>query len=340
MPHRQDVRAAVLTPIPALLRERGIDPRRILAGVGLDPGVFADPDQRIPFAVAGALLAGCVRATGAPDFALRVASRLTLAHLGLLAHLMRNSATIGDAITNLVRHLHLNDRGAVPYFLDLGFGQVAIGYVVYRHDTPGIPHVYDLALGVGCAILRELCGPEWRPVRVSFAHGRPRDPRPWRRHFGAPVEFDAPHSEIVFAARWLAKGIADANAANRQVAETAALAVEADGGRIAPRVQRIVHGLVLAGDANAPHVSALLGLHERALRRRLRDEGTTFQALVNAARFEVAQQLLQETCLPVSEIAAALHYADATAFSRAFRRMGGASPSAWRARVGRSAGRK
>lgn len=340
MPNRQDVRIAVFTPVPALLRERGIDPGPLLAGAGLDEGAFADPDHRIPFAAAGALLDGCVRATETPDFALRVAARFALAQLGLLAHLLRNCPTVGDAITNLIRHLHLNDRGAVPYFVDMGQGQVAVGYVVYRHDTPGIAHVYDLALGVGFAILRELCGPGWRPVRVSLAHARPRDPQPWRRHFGAPVAFDAPHSEIVFAARWLSQRIADADAANRRAAEEAALVLEADGGQIAPRVQRIVHGLVMAGDAGAPRVSALLGLHERALRRRLQAEGTTFQALVNAARYGIARQLLQQTLLPVSEIAAALHYADATAFSRAFRRMGGRSPSAWRARFRRPAGRK
>lgn len=331
-PPPQDLRVAVLAPIPALLRERGRDPRRLLAGVGLSESVLARPDHRIPFATAGALLEACVRATGVPAFPLLVAARFTLEDLGLLAPLMRNSRTVGGALASLVRHLHINDRGAIPYVLDLGQGHVALGYVVYRHDTPGIVHVYDLALAVGCRIMQSLCGSAWKPVRVALAHGKPRDPRPWRSHFGAPVEFDAPHSEIVFAAHWLAKPIAAADAANRRAVEEAALAYEADRDRIAPRVERVVHGLLMAGDAGAPRVAALLGLHERTLRRRLRDEGTTLQALVSRARFEIARQLLQQTRLPVAEIAAALHYADATAFSRAFRRMSNRSPTAWRTR--------
>lgn len=330
MPHDHDVRIVVLTPIPALLREHGRDPRRLLAGVGLAEAAFARPDDRIPFAVAGALLAVCAKATGAPAFGLLVAARFTLDQMGLLARLMRNSETVGDAMSSLVRHLHVNDRGAVPYLTDLGHGHAALGYVLFRHDTPGAAHVYDLALGIGCAILRALCGPAWRPVRVSLAHQRPRDPRPWRRHFGAPVEFDAPHSEIVFPARWLAHRIADADAANARAAEQAALALEADGGRVAPRVRRIVHGLALTGEASAVRVAGLLGLHERALRRRLRDEGTNLHTLVATARVEIARQLLQETRLPIAEVAATLHYADATSFARAFRRATGRSPSAWR----------
>lgn len=339
MPDRQDVRIAVLAPIPALLREHGCDARRLLAGVGLDEAAFAQPERRIRFATAGALLDACANATGAPAFGLLVASRFTLEQLGLLAPLMRNSRTVGDALANLVRHLHVNDRGSVPYLLDLGQGQVALGYVVYRHDTPGIAQVYDLALAIGCAIIRTLSGPAWKPVRASLAHGRPRDPRPWQRHFGVPVEFDAPHTEIVFPAHWLAHGIAGADAANWRAAEQAALAHENDGGRIAPRVQRIVHRLVIAGDVRQARIAQLLGLHERSLRRRLHDEGMSLHALVVEARFEIAQQLLEQTRLPVGEVAASLHYGDATAFSRAFRRAAGCSPTAWRARYRRPAGR-
>lgn len=339
MPHRHDVRVGTLMPIPALLREHGSDPRRTFAAVGLDLAEFDHPDRRVPFAKAGALLDACARETGVAHFALLVASRFALSQLGLLAQLMRNSGTVGDALTSLVRYIHLNDRGAVPYLLDLGQGQTALGYVVYRHDTAGIAHVYDLALGVGCGIMHAVCGPGWKPLQVSLAHARPRDPRPWRRHFGAPVRFDAAHTEIVFASQWLKRAIADADATLRLAAEQAAGVIEGNDARLAPRVQRIVHGLVMAGEATARATSALLGLHERALRRRLHDEGTSFQALLNAARLEIAQQLLQETRLPVSEIAASLHYADATAFSRAFRRAAGTSPSAWRAGFGPNSGR-
>ncbi|MCW9078350.1 MAG: helix-turn-helix domain-containing protein [Gammaproteobacteria bacterium] len=43
---------------------------------------------------------------------------------------------------------------------------------------------------------------------------------------------------------------------------------------------------------------------------------------------------LQNTTLPVSEIAAALQYTDPNAFSRAFRSWAALSPKQWRARQG------
>jgi tungstate transport system substrate-binding protein len=70
------------------------------------------------------------------------------------------------------------------------------------------------------------------------------------------------------------------------------------------------------------------------------NEGKGLQRLLNQTRFEVARQLLRNTRLPVAEIAATLQYADANAFSRAFRQWAKCSPSAWRAEqeIGMTAG--
>ena len=72
-------------------------------------------------------------------------------------------------------------------------------------------------------------------------------------------------------------------------------------------------------------------MHPRALNRRLQAEGTTFRRLLNEARFEVARQLLAGTRIGVTDIGAALGYAETSAFSHACRRMAGRSPHEWRA---------
>jgi AraC-like DNA-binding protein len=78
-------------------------------------------------------------------------------------------------------------------------------------------------------------------------------------------------------------------------------------------------------------------MHTRALNRRLRDFGTNFQALVDEVRFEIARQMLENSAMEVSHVAATLDYADASAFTRAFRRWSGATPGVWRAKQERAA---
>ena len=104
-----------------------------------------------------------------------------------------------------------------------------------------------------------------------------------------------------------------------------------EGTSFAEQVRVVLHQLILSGTASSDHVARLFAIHERTLRRRLRSEETNLQLLVNEARFELAQQLLQNTSLSIAEIAVALQYRDPNAFSRAFRRWAQVSPTQWRA---------
>ena len=72
-------------------------------------------------------------------------------------------------------------------------------------------------------------------------------------------------------------------------------------------------------------------MHTRTLSRRLEEFGTSFREIADEIRFEIAQQLLRQTSLDVGEIAASLGYARASAFTRAFRRWSGSTPTIWRA---------
>jgi AraC-like DNA-binding protein len=74
----------------------------------------------------------------------------------------------------------------------------------------------------------------------------------------------------------------------------------------------------------------MLNVSERTLRRKLSEEDQQFQALLNRSRYALARQLLRNTSLPVADIAAALQYKDANAFSRAFRGWASCPPSEWR----------
>ncbi len=67
------------------------------------------------------------------------------------------------------------------------------------------------------------------------------------------------------------------------------------------------------------------------MHRRLSAFGTTFHALADEVRFELAQQMLEISTMDVRQIAQALDYADASAFTRAFRRWSGNTPARWRA---------
>jgi AraC-like DNA-binding protein len=97
------------------------------------------------------------------------------------------------------------------------------------------------------------------------------------------------------------------------------------------QVRGVLRTALLTGHGNADQVAALFSMHRRTLTRRLAECGTNFAVLADEGRFEIAKHMLASTTMDVSQIAAALDYAEASAFTRAFRRWSGTTPAVWRA---------
>jgi AraC-like DNA-binding protein len=333
-----EVRIGPVAAIPGLLRKFGVTPSLPFVRAGVPLHAFRNPENRITIEALGRLLSESSTATACAHFGLLVGERFELEGLGDIGYLMRNSATVGEALRALLLHLYLHDRGAVPILINLDASYVLLGYSIYRHGTSGTPHIYDAAVAIGYRVLKGICGAHWKAAHVQFSHDRPRDPRPYRRLFGPNVRFDAEVSGIVFASAWLDQTIPGADPQLRELVMRAIQQARASSTMsFADVVRAALHQMVLSGTSSADNVALLFGIHERTLRKRLTAEGTSLQQLVRETRFELAKQLLENTRLPVSEIASALHLADAAVFSRAFRNWSKTSPRNWRARHGRKA---
>jgi AraC-like DNA-binding protein len=98
-------------------------------------------------------------------------------------------------------------------------------------------------------------------------------------------------------------------------------------GELLSRVGRALRILLLSGRASAQEVASLLFLHRRTLNRHLNQQGMNFQRVLGEIRFEAARQLLDNTQLPLTDIAASLGYSESSAFTRAFRGWSGEAPS-------------
>jgi AraC-like DNA-binding protein len=313
------IRTDALTHVPAVLRELGLDPDATIEESGLDPRAFGDPVNEIPIAGLGRLLALAVARSGCGHVGLLVGERSGLASLGLVGLLVRHSPDVGTALRNLTGHLHLRDRGAVaPLVADDAIA--TLGY-----------EICDGAMAIARNVMRDLCGPAWRPTEVLFAHRRPADPRPFRRVFDAPLHFDAERTALVFASKWLERRTRGADPALFAELRGRVSAMEAVmAGDLVAELRRMLRVMLLTGRGSVGQVADQLSMHRRTLNRRLRLRGTSLHQLLEQTRFETARQLVENTRMPLTDVAGTLGYADASGFTRAFRRWAGRSPSAWR----------
>lgn len=325
------LRVAPVVELPGVLRELGAEPAKVFAAAGVKLRLLDDPDNAIPYAAMGALLHASVEATGCDHVGLLVGMRSGSPVLGVLGYLVQHSPTVGVALDNLLRHLQVHDRGAVPT-LEYHDASALFGYAIYQPDTPGVAQIYDGAIAIACNIMRGLCGPRWAPAEVLFSRRRPPDAGAYRRFFRCPLRFDAEQTALVFPSALLAQRMPNADAGLYRVLLQQVNVLESAAPLdLAGQLRRTLRSLVLTGRGSIEDVARTLGMHRRTLNRHLRTHRTTFRALRDEARHEVARQLLENTDRPVGEIAGMLDYADASAFTRAFVRWTRVPPAAWRA---------
>jgi len=317
--------------LPQVLEDLGFNPREVLSDAGLDPGLFDDPDNVISYTARGRLMDHCVARTGCRHFGLLVGQRGDLHSLGLVGLLVRYSPDVGTALRNLVRHFHLQFRGAAPT-LHVDGGTAILGYQVYQRRAAATDQVGDGAVAVMFNILRELCGRDWKPTETWFAHRKPEDVKPFREFFEVFLRFDADQYAVVFSSSWLERPLPEVHPDVRRLVEKQIDALDARHGEDFPeQVRAVLRATLATGNAHAERVAALFSMHHRTLSRRLNEYGIGYQELVDETRFEMARQLLNDSDLAVSEIALMLHFADARSFIRAFRRWSDATPAHWRA---------
>ena len=104
------------------------------------------------------------------------------------------------------------------------------------------------------------------------------------------------------------------------------------------RVGRLLTQDLPRGVPTARQVASALGMSERTFARRLQAEDTSFRALVDDVRREMARSYLSDPELSLAQVAYLIGYGDQSAFSNSFRRWTGQSPRRFRSQRWAAAG--
>lgn len=322
-------RPGVAQAVYSALVELGADPDKFVAEVGLNPGLF-DRGARVTYASLGRLIAHGADRTGCPHLGILVGRRSTLASLGPLGLLMRHSDTVGDALRALETHSGAQNWGAVVG-LAIDSDVAVLSYCPYGPDAEGAPLHSERALATTTTIIRILAGSGSALLEVLLPRSMPRDSAPYRDFFRAPVRFDQEMAALVFPARLLTQCIEGADPAVRRRAEDRIRRLEAkQSSNLTDDLRQYLRAQVTRQRCKAEQVAHLRLVSLRTLSRHLRSEGTTFRQLANEAQCQVAKQLLTDTSMTMAQVSAILDFSEPAAFSHAFRRWSGMTPSAWR----------
>jgi AraC-like DNA-binding protein len=317
-------------PVPSLLKKFGVDPATLLPEFGLTPAHFDHPDNTLSFGTRSALLAQCALAAQCPHFGLLVGLRGSTSVFGAIGFLMQSATDVRTALAVGTRYFRLHNPGVSLECRETR-GFCMFNYTILDHGGLGDEQTLDMAIAGMFRVMQSLCGYHWQPVEVRFAHSRPRNLVPFRTFFQAPLVFDAEESALVFRCYWLDQLLSTADPLLHLFMEEHVNDVEAERGEDLPsQLRRLLPSLVVTNRATPAEAARRLGVGVRTLNRRLAAAGTAFSGLADKSRHTIAVQLLGNTALSAGQIATRLGYANSSAFTRAFRRWTGVTPSEWR----------
>lgn len=173
-------------------------------------------------------------------------------------------------------------------------------------------------------------------LETRFDYPAPAHVDEYHQLYPCPHHFDQDETALVFDARLLDLPI------TRSRDELKALIRELPLGFFVKPVfqgsfgHRVRSRLLRNPDEGYPALATVaeeLFMTGRTLRRKLLEEGTSFQVIKDDLRRDQALELLRQTALPIQAVAQQVGFREATVFIKAFRQWTGMTPGDYRART-------
>jgi len=312
----------------------GVDCRSVFAALNLDYAALDDADARFSQDNMTRLWRRAVELSGNPAIGLNMAKVVRPASFHVVGYALMSSRTLHEGFTRLVRYQRIIAEGADLSFRPLGQGYGLI-LSIHGDRLPPARQSAEASLAYALAFCRWMTGKPLSPLKICFQGDPPADLEPYQQVFQAPLQFNAEHYALLFDRADLDIPLQTANAALAQLHDRFAgeyLARFSDS-RVTHQARQVLCRLLPQGEPKRESVAQALCLSQRTLQRRLQEEGSSFQQLLDDTRRELVVQYLAQPNLTLLETAYLLGFADPSNFFRAFRRWFDCTPGEYRARL-------
>ena len=291
----------------------------------------ANPETRVP--QDGRMNTGPTRHAH-PAFALRAGACWHPSNLGTMGYAWLSSRTLHTGLKRMERFSRIignkfsyrvfEEPGGLSFVYNSGRGDTTIGYTMT-----------DFSLAILTDMCRTNFGSELHISEVQLRREQPENPTPWQEFFACPIQFGAAQDSFLIDHDTANKPLPSANVPMANtfdaiLTEQLATTFETD---LLGRCKAHLLRELTSGTPSLNQLATALGMSQRTLLRKLGEIPLTYQKLLDEVRHELARRYLDDPGKSVTEIAFLLGFSEQSAFTRAFGRWSGMSPSTYRENV-------
>lgn len=311
------------------LESDGLDSTKLAQRAGLSPAMLEDVDGRISGGIVNRLFELAAQDLGDKPVGIIKDLRMPSRPFGVVAYAMASSMDLFSLMKCLMRYARIvsdaliwrqqQRNGACAFILDS---------TVIEDPLSAQRHCYGFYTLL--SFCRWLATGEVSPASIELTADSLPARESYEQAFGCPIVLGAKVNAMVFSKRTLALELP---AGNRQLSELHGQVADAMLERldIAPIVARTRQAIILelkTGTISRRRVAHRLAMSERSLSRRLEEEDTTYQELLEETRREIASRYIRQRQVSLTEIAYMLGFSDCRSLFRVWKRWYGDTPRA------------
>jgi AraC-like DNA-binding protein len=241
-----------------------------------------------------------------------------------------SSENFGSAIDQMARYKQLT--GPEEILQEKNDEEWSIQFRWLLADEVEPPVLIECCFAWVLSTARVGTGTRISPVRVEFVQPRAHV-KTIERHFGCPVVCGTPRNAIIFRATDANRPFVTRNAELLGILAPQfdeELKEENGDENFIERVRIAIQQRLTGRRPTIEDIADALHISSRTLQRRLQDDGSSFQRVLEEARHQLARHYLNNSVLELNEAAYLLGYEDGNSFVRAFRTWEGVPPARWR----------
>jgi AraC-like DNA-binding protein len=316
------------------VRARSLNAEELLASVGLSPSLLQVPQARVSAKVYGALWRAIALILD-DEFFGQDSRRMKAGSFAMLCHSVVACKTLGQALERSLRFyaLILDDisatleREGTEARIVLHERVAGASRRVFAHEL-----LLMLLYGVSCWLV----GRRIPILRAEFSYTEPAHSAEYRLMYCAALSFNRPHTLIAFDSSYLDLPVVQNERSIKDFLRTAPESILLKYKNVSSLSAKVRRRLRQCLPGEVPDFEELadeLKMTPATVRRRLHEEGASYQSIKDQLRRDLAISYLSHSTRSVMDIALELGFSERSAFHRAFRKWTGASPGEFRRTV-------
>ena len=316
------------------VQQKGIDVELLCQKVGLEAKILQNPDEFLPITKVQELWKEAISMTGDEFLPLHIGEMVNTVSVGILAYVMMHCPTLGKALEKLCQYQDIVcDASKTSMFIENDNVYLTISEP--SEDISSVRYAYESTLSIYYSAFLGMLGQAvpLKAVHFEFPAYSVDNSEHQKVFNRAEIIFNSNFSGLAFDKKYLELPILNANPNLFSLFENHAQSI-LKGLKAEDSLKEKIKKEILFGlkgeEPNLPIIAKNIGIGVRSIQMKLKEEGATFQQLLDEIRKDLALKHLKDDKLSTTDISYLLGYSEVSVFFRSFKKWTGQTPTLYR----------